>query len=136
MFEAAVQSTITTGSTSSFLQGYPSVVGGVESYLDSFAQLLSVAVTDAARFATLDIRKAARSRDDGWRELADNLHVVFDGVDFVYVVQGVPQEQVNALEYGDGSTPPTGFLRKTTLRHTPILGSMVSAALTGQVPSA
>ena len=125
-----------SNSRGSVLSGYPSALTGIETFLDSFVSLLDVAIQEAITFARIDLRSAARTQV-GWKDIADSLDVVYDGSSFSFVVTGEEaQATARTLEYGDGETPPSAFLRKTATAQARTLGTMVGSSLTRMVPSA
>lgn len=130
---AAAQSSTSRGSV---ISGYPSAVSGIEAFMDSFGAVLTAAIVEAETFSRLNLRKAA-SALPGWRDIADDLDVVYDGEGFALIVNGEEsQNKARVLEYGDETTPPSAFLRKTAMAQARVLGTLVGSTLSRMVPSA
>lgn len=110
------------------VSGQPLFFTALEQLSDDLQFVMSEAVSNALVVAQSDLRSSAR-QVEGWRDIANSLHVDWDGDGFVYYAQGPAEQEAARLEYGDEHTAPTGFLRKIARKQAPVLANIVSATI-------
>lgn len=111
-----------------FISGTPKYFAALESLSEDLLFLMEEAISNALSVAREDLRSSARHAD-GWASIANDLHVDWDGEAFVYFAAGDSAVVAERLEYGDGGSAPTGFLRKIAIKQAPVLAGIVSASI-------
>lgn len=127
---------LATGSSASFISGYPVVGQDFDEYMDDFDHHFDDAVVEALAYARKDFHRAAMMKDE-WRDYAEFLDVEFDGQDFCYVVTDPGKfDEIMELEYGTMERAPVALIRPMAMTQPIVLAQIMSAHLMGTVPSA
>lgn len=118
------------GSRDAFLSGELWASAGTRDFMDTFANVLSKAVSGPLIRARQSLRSAALQHID-WAPLANILKLEFVDSEFVVNFAGTPEQNARAydLEYGTEEFPPTGFLRKQLMSMTKTLQSEIDLEL-------
>lgn len=101
----------------SFLKGEFAVLEGLNEYIDTYWEQWSTAIKEVTDSLRTDIRDKAASTP-GWKQFEENLDVVFEDGDWVYVLVGDPAKVQAAydLEFGTPDRPPRSLLRVAALK--------------------
>lgn len=84
--------------------------------MEAVLEALAAAAHDAASYMTSDLRNKALSA--GWHpDVANNLHVTFDGKKFTSHVHPDFQQRAFVHEFGTEGVSPTGVMRKFAQNH-------------------
>lgn len=113
-------SSYTSTSSSGMITGTFAAVEYAQNVLATYDKVLMDALKQAAKEETARIQKTARSEGSIWKEVADNLEVVYDhdNRQFTYTLSGDESVQRKAagFEYGDMDQAPQPLLRSGALQ--------------------
>lgn len=106
--------------------GTPGMISAFDLYSEHFSEIIAYAVSEVEAIATRSLRKLA-SQQEGWRDIAGSLWVVWDGEGFSYIAAGEDAEATaRDLEFGTEQQAPTAFLRKASASQANMLTDLLS----------